>query len=158
MNDVMLRKKTMAVVRDMDTEAIIKMLEAAPKSLVPYPAMDDLASFVQKEATREVRDHEVEAEAFFLERTPDFEITASEKLEPLDIPRSSNFVNANPLRQLERRYGPQKGHTLVPGEGPLPREKIDLSEFEKPDVDYIGKLYGSDGSGRDDHSDDEGFL
>lgn len=156
MNEVQRRQKALAVVRDMDTDAIIQMIECAPSSKVPFPARKELQDFVSRVDVRTGPDSvDLIAMLGMPQRDPNRK-PVNRDSEPIFLGASQVAkTKSNPMRVVGE---PDRTVISVPGEGPMEKGDRDVSDTQKENVDYLGKLFTSDGSEQENHSDDEGWL
>jgi len=153
MNDVQRRQKALAVVRDMDTDAIVEMIQLAPEGKIPTPAFDELMQTLAKE--EETPD--LDAELFMNERTPDLEITEIDRSMPQPGLRASEVISQKFVLG-QGPLEPDKSRIMFAGPGKMEAEKLSLDDLDTPDAEYLGKLYESDGSDRENYSDDESWI
>lgn len=157
MNEVQRRQKALEVVRQMDTDAIIGMLETAPAQTIPTPAYDDLMRGLAVEAQREA---ELTAEDFFKGGIPDPNIKPTDFSDRYQTTRGSEVSRPAIMRELgitEDARFPDFSRVMVAGPGKMEAKKQKL-DIDTPETEYLGKLYESDGSDREDHGDDGNWL
>lgn len=154
MSDVQRRQKALAVVRDMDTEAIIEMLQSAPSQAIPTPSMDEL---MRELAEQDAEEELWSMDEFFSGGLPDPEIKPKDVSRPEPGLRSSQVISARGIAQGDGGVRPDKSRIMFASAGEMKAPKVEL-DLETPDVQYLGQLYGSDGSDRENYSDDEGWL
>jgi hypothetical protein len=154
MNDVARRQKALAVVRDMDTDAIISMLQTSPSERIPFPAMRDLETVLQ---TPQDNTTTVDFIKMMTVPTPDYNRLPTDRTyKQIIMPSSSTVqVKDNPLRVKPMV---DRSTISLPGEGRLDIGDIDVSDTQKENVDYLGKLLPNDGSESENHADDEGWM
>jgi hypothetical protein len=154
MNDAARRQKALAVVRDMDTDAIISMLQTSPSERIPFPAMRDLETVL---AAPQDTSTSIDFIKMMTVPTPDYNRQPTDRAyRSIILPSSSTVqVKDNPLRVKPMV---DRSTVSLPGEGRLEIGDIDVSDTQKENVEYLGKLLPSDGSEYENHSDDEAWL
>lgn len=152
--DIQRRQKALAVVRDMDTDAIIDMLKMTPSERIPFPAMRDLDVVLQTPVNRETSVDLVELMSIPQRDSSRKETDRGYMRQALTASQTVK-VKGNPLRPVAEA---DKTTLSVPGEGKIEIGDIDVLDTQKENVDYLGKLYPYDGSEQQNHSDDEGWL
>lgn len=154
MNDATKRHKALSILRDMDTDNLVALLDMAPSQMVPAPAMDDLRKMLIEEAENDPANAITSDDFFFGSVDPN--ITEPDYSPRFSVLRASQTAHDLSAWMGELTQEADRSRLRVEGPGKMTAAKPILED--SPEVEYLGKLYENDGSEPENASDDEGWL